>query len=426
MKELDFKLIFCALRHRNYRLFFSGQSISLVGTWMQKIAVSWLVYRMTNSVFMLGLVGFVGQIPTFVVAPFAGVIADRYSRQRLLLITQILSMVQAFVLSFLVLTHLITIWQLIVLSLFLGLVNSFDIPIRQSFTVEMIEEGGEDLGNAIALNSSMVNMAKLVGPSVAGILIAMVGEGMCFFINAVTYLAVIASLLAMNVRQRYREIKKTHIMQELKEGLSYVLKFEPIKHILILLGVVSLMGHPYLVLMPVFAKDILHGGPQSLGFLTASSGVGALTGALYLASRRTVRGLLGRIIARASNMFGFAIIAFSFSRILWLSMVLLLFAGFGMMVQMASSNTVLQTIVEESKRGRIMSFYAMAVMGMTPFGSLLAGTLASKIGAPNTLLVGGISCLAGAFIFTKKIPVLRQKIRPIYIKKGIILEEVAN
>jgi MFS family permease len=422
VKRLDLKLVFCALRHRNYRLFFCGQGISLIGTWMQKIAVSWLVYRMTNSVFMLGIVGFVGQIPTFIVAPFGGVIADRYNRHRLLLITQILSMAQAFVLSFLVLTHSVAIWQLIVLSLFLGLVNSFDIPIRQSFTIEMIEEGGGDLGNAIALNSSMVNIAKLIGPSVAGVLIAMVGEGMCFLINAFSYFAVIISLLAMSIRLHHREIKKTHIIQELKEGLSYALKFTPIKYILSLLAVVSLMGHPYLVLMPVFAKDILHGGPQTLGFLTASSGVGALTGALYLASRRTVRGLLGRIIAKASNIFGFAIIAFSFSRILWLSMVLLLFAGFGMMVQMASSNTVIQTIVDESKRGRVMSFYAMAVMGMTPFGSLLAGSLASRIGASTTLLVGGVCCLAGAFIFTNKIPALRREIRPIYIEKGIISE----
>jgi MFS family permease len=248
---------------------------------------------------------------------------------------------------------------------------------------------------------------------------------MCFLVNALSYFAVIISLLAMNIRPHRREIKKTHIIHELREGLSYALKFTPIKHILILLGVVSLMGHPYLVLMPVFAKDILHGGPQTLGFLTASSGVGALTGALYLANRGTVRGLLGRIIARASSMFGFAIIAFSFSRLLWISMVLLLFAGFGMMVQMASSNTVLQTIVEESKRGRVMSFYTMAVMGMTPFGSLLAGSLASKIGAPNTLLVGGACCVAGAFLFTKKIPLLREKIRPIYIKMGII-SEIAN
>lgn len=419
---MNFTRMFCSLRHRNYRLFFAGQSISLIGTWMQKIAVSWLVYRLTGSVFMLGIVSFIGQLPTFVVTPFAGVIADRHNRHHLLIITQILSMAQAFALAFLVLTQTVAIWQLIVLSLFLGTVNSFDIPIRQSFTVDMIEEGGENLGNAIALNSSMVNIAKLIGPSVAGILIAMVGEGMCFLVNALSYLAVIVSLLAMNVRPRKREIKETKIVQELKDGFNYALKFTPIKYILILLAVISLMGHPYFVLMPVFAKDILHGGPQTLGFLMASSGVGALLGALYLASRRSVRGLLGRIITISATIFSLAIIAFSFSQNLKISMPLLLFVGFGMMVQMAASNTILQTIVEENKRGRIMSFYTMAFMGMTPFGNLLAGSLASRIGAPDTLLIGGLCCLAAVFIFIRKIPVLKNEIRPIYIKKGIISE----
>lgn len=419
---MNFTRMFCSLRHRNYRLFFAGQSISLIGTWMQKIAVSWLVYRLTGSVFMLGIVGFIGQLPTFVVTPFAGVIADRHNRHHLLIITQILSMAQAFALAFLVLTQTVAIWQLIVLSLFLGIVNSFDIPIRQSFTVDMIEDGGESLGNAIALNSSMVNIAKLIGPSVAGILIAMVGEGMCFLVNALSYLAVIVSLLAMNVRSRKREIKETKIVQELKDGFNYALKFTPIKYILILLAVVSLMGHPYFVLMPVFAKDILQGGPQTLGFLIASSGVGALIGALYLASRRTVRGLFGKIITISATIFSIAVIAFSLSRDLKISMVLLLFVGFGMMVQMAASNTILQTIVEENKRGRIMSFYTMAFMGMTPFGNLLAGSLASKIGAPSTLLIGGLCCLAAVFIFIRKIPLLKKEIRPIYIKKRIFSE----
>jgi len=419
-KLTNLGLIFRALKHRNYRLFFGGQSISLVGTWMQQIAVGWLVYRLTNSAFLLGIVGFVGQIPTFLFTPFAGVIADRHNRKNMLVITQTLAMLQAFILSLLVLTSSIQVWHLIVLSAFLGIINSFDIPIRQAFTVEMIENK-EDLGNAIALNSSMVNAARLIGPSIAGVLIAYFGEGICFLLNAISYIAVIISLIAMKIAPRKTRLQNRHILHELKEGFVYAFNFAPIKSILMILALVSLMGVPYQVLMPVFARDIFHGGPKTLGFLVAMSGVGALTGAIYLAARKSVLGL-SRIIALSSGLFGLGIIAFSISKVLWVSMFLILLCGFGMMVQMASSNTVLQTIVDEDKRGRIMSFYTMSFMGMAPFGSLLAGSLASKIGAPNTLFLGGICCIIAAVMFARKLPLIREKIHPIYAKKGIIPE----
>ena len=387
---------------------------------MQQIAMSWMVYRLSNSLFLLGIVGFSGQIPTFLLAPLAGVIADRHARHRLLLITQALSLLQAVVLTVLVLTHTIVIWHIVVLSIFLGLVNAFDIPTRQAFTVEMIENR-QDLGNAIALNSSMVNAARLLGPSIGGILISLVGEGVCFFLNALSYLAVIIALCMLRITPKRPKTVTTRVGRELKEGFAYAFGFAPIKYILFLLALISLMGVPYQVLMPFFARDVFHGGPRILGFLMAMSGLGALTGALYLAGRKSVLGL-GRIIALTAGLFGAGIICFSLSRILWLSMFFVLLAGFGMMVEMASSNIILQTIVDEDKRGRIMSFYTMAFMGMAPFGSLLAGSLASMVGAPQTLLLGGSCCIAGAFVFALKLPSLRKEIRPIYVEKGIIPE----
>ncbi len=419
---MNIKLIFRALRYRNYRLFFSGQVISLTGTWMQQIAMSWLVYRLTNSALLLGLVGFLGQIPSFFLTPFAGVIADRHNRQRILLITQFLAMLQALVLSVLVLTKSVQVWQIIILSMVLGLVNSFDLPVRQAFTIEMIENK-EDLGNAIALNSSMVNIARLIGPSLAGVIIATFGEGPCFLINALSYIAVIISLLMMKITQKKVREAHQHVLHELREGFRYAFNSVPIKHILILLSLVSLTGVPYQVLMPVFAKDIFHGGPKTLGFLMAMAGFGALMGAIYLAARKSVVGL-GRIIALAALSFGVGVSIFSFSKDLWFSLFMICFAGFSMMVQMAASNTILQTIVEEDKRGRIMSFYTMSFMGTTPFGSLLAGSLASKIGAPHTLFLGGVCCIIGALVFFRKLPLIREKIRPIYVEKGIIPEMV--
>jgi MFS family permease len=394
---MNFRETFRALQYRNYRLFFGGQSISLVGTWMQAIAMSWLVYRLTNSAFLLGIVGFLGQLPAFLFMPFAGVFADRYNRHRILLVTQSLAMLQALVLTVLVFTNTIAVWHIIVLSVCLGLINAFDMPVRQAFTVEMIEKR-EDLGNAIALNSSMVNVARLVGPSVAGILIAVAGEGVCFLLNALSYCAVIASLLALKIVPRVTSSSHNHVLYDIREGFRYVFNFGSIRAILLLLSLVSLMGVPYQVLMPVFARDIFHGGPKTLGFLMAMAGGGALTGALYLAGKKNTVGL-ERLIPAAAVIFGFGILAFSFSRVLWFSLLVIFISGFAMMVQMAASNTVLQTIVEEDKRGRVMSFYTMSFMGMVPFGSLLAGSAASTLGAPRTLFLGGIICIIGAMVF---------------------------
>ena len=410
--------IFRALAHRNYRLFFSGQSISLVGTWMQQIAVSWLVFDLTHSAFLLGIVNFASRIPTFLLASFAGVLVDRWNRHRILVVTQILSMIQALVLAYLVLSGRIVVWQIICLSLILGLINALDIPSRQAFVIDMVETK-EDLGNAIALNSSMVNGARLIGPSIAGLLIATLGEGVCFLLNGLSFMPVIASLLAMKIRPDVSARKNTRVLQELKEGVRYAFGFPPIRSVLLLLALVSFMGMPYTVLMPIFAEQILHGGPQALGFLMGVTGVGALAGAMFLASRKNVLGL-GRIIVFASSVFGLGLIAFSLSRVFWLSMVLMPITGFGMMVQMTSSNTILQTIVEEDKRGRIMSFYTMAFMGMVPFGSLFAGSVAHTIGAPATVAIGGIACIVGSIAFARKLPSIRKMVRPIYIEKGIL------
>ena len=415
-----FKLVFRALQHRNYRLFFGGQGISMIGTWMQQIAINWLVFRLTHSALLLGVVGFTSRIPTFVFAPFAGVFVDRWNRHRLLVTTQVLAMLQAFALAFLVLSGNVQVWHIIVLSLVLGLVNAFDVPVRQALVVNMIERR-EDLGNAIALNSSMVNGSRLVGPSIAGFLIATVGEGICFLLNGVSFIAVIISLLAMDLPRQPKKAQGSHPWHDLKEGFSYAFGFPPIRSILLLLALVSLMGMPYAVLMPIFAENILKGGPQAFGFLLGATGVGALAGAIFLASRKTVLGL-GRIIVMASSVFGIGLVSFSLSRIYSLSLALMVLTGFGMMVNMTSSNTVLQTIVEEDKRGRVMSFYTMAFMGMVPFGSLLAGSLAHTIGAPVTVLIGGLSCMLGSFLFARQLPMLRKMVRPIYVQKGILLE----
>lgn len=387
---------------------------------MQRIALAWLVYRLTNSAFLLGAVGFAGQIPTFILAPVAGVFADRWNRRKVLIVTQSLAMTQALILSALVLTGTLVIWHIFVLSMFLGVVNAWDTPVRQAFMVEMVEKK-EDLSNAIALNSSMVNSARLLGPSLAGILIATVGEGICFLLNCISYLAVIAALAAMIIAPRDSARKRSGVWSGLTEGFTYAFGFAPMRSVLLLLALVSLMGMPYTVLMPVFAKDILHGGPHTLGFLMGASGVGALGGAVYLASRKSVLGL-GKIIPLAAGLFGLGLIAFSRSHLLPLSILLMLATGFGMIVEMAASNTVLQTIVDDDKRGRIMSFFTMAFMGMTPFGSLLSGFLAGIIGAQNTLLLGGAACLIGAAVFAGKLPELRKLVRPIYVQKGIVSE----
>ncbi len=409
-----------ALRSRNYKLFIGGQGVSLVGTWIQQIAMSWLVYTLTHSAFLLGLVGFSSQIGMFLLSPIAGVVADRLNRHRMLVATQSLAMLQAFALGALVLTHAVAVWQIVALSLFLGVVNAFDMPTRQAFLIEMIEDRA-DLANAIALNSSMVNGARLVGPAVAGLLIATAGEGACFMINGVSYLAVIAALAAMRLAARPPRGPARRIGQELREGFAYTFGFGPTRDIILLLALVSVAAMPYSTLMPIFAVQLLHGGPSTLGFLSAAAGVGALAGAVALASRRSVRGL-GRWIPIACGGFGAALIGFAFSRSLALSLLLQALVGLAMLTHLAVSNTILQTIAGDEWRGRVMSFYGMAFMGMMPFGSLLAGVLAHHIGAPRTVALGGAVCIAGAAVFAARLPALRRLVRPIYRERGIIPE----
>jgi MFS family permease len=413
-----FGLVFRTLRYRNYRLFFAGQCISLIGTWMQSVAMSWLVYRLTDSVFLLGVVGFAGQFPTFLFSPLAGVFSDRWNRLRTLVMTQTLSMLQALVLAILVLTGTVAVWHIVLLSFFLGCVNAIDIPSRQSFVIDMIEDK-KDLGNAIALNSAIFNGARFIGPSVAGILIALVGEGICFFLNGMSYMAVIAALLSMKLTPLAPKKKKAGVLQELKEGLNYVYGFKPIRYILLLLALTSFMGVPYAVLMPAFVRDILHGGPHTLGFLMSATGAGALMGAIYLAARRSVLGL-GRIISLSAGIFGAGLIGLSLYPVFGFSLVLMFIIGFGVMIQVASSNTLLQTIVDDDKRGRVMSFFAVSFMGMAPLGSLMAGTTARWAGITNTIMIGGICCIMGAILFSRQLTLLRSIVRPIYVKKGIV------
>lgn len=384
----------------------------------------WLVYHMTGSAFLLGLVSFAGQIPTFLLAPLGGVVTDKFSKYRVLLITQIISLIQALILAVLALTGVIQIWQIVVLSIILGCVNAFDVPSRHSFVIEMVEKK-EHLGNAIALNSMIFNGARLIGPSIAGMMLATTGEGVCFLINAISYVFVVISLLLMHVQKKEVIRKPGNIFDEMKEGFNYTFGFAPIKHLLILLGVVSLMGSSYQVLMPVFAKEILHGNSSTFGFLMGAAGLGALAGAVFLASRETVL-KLGRIIPAAAAIFGVGLIALSMTKYLPVSLLLMIIIGLGLMLHTASSNTILQTITDDDKRGRVMSFYSLAIMGTAPFGSLLAGSLAKIVGTPVTILVGGISCIIGAFFFFKKLPELKRIVRPVYVRMGLISEIVTG
>ncbi len=412
-----------ALRHRNFRLFFGGQSISLIGTWMTRIATSWLVYRLTGSALLLGTVSFAGQIPTFLFSPLAGVWVDRLDRRQVLIWTQTLSMIQSLALAALTLSHQITIHWILGLSVMQGIINAFDMPGRQSFMIQMVNDK-RDLSNAIAINSSMVNMARLIGPSLAGMLIAVTSEGWCFLIDGISYIAVIVSLLMMHLPAARSMRKTSSTLTDLKAGWTYVSQFLPIRTILLLFAVVSLMGMPFVVLMPIFAAKVLHGGPHTLGFLMGAMGVGALVSALALAARKSVKGLV-RMIPMAAAVFGIGLIGFGLSRVFWLSMIMVMIAGAGMMQGMAGSNTVIQTIVSEDKRGRVMSYYTMAFVGMAPFGSLLAGALAHAIGAPWTVVLNGAAVLLGAAWFSTQLPAVRREIRPIYRELGILPPESA-
>jgi MFS family permease len=425
-----------ALKHRNFQLFFSGQLISLIGTWMQTVAQSWLVYRLTKSSLLLGEVGFASQIPVFLVAPIGGMVADRINRHRIVIATQTASMILALILATLTLFNVVTVKEIFVLAALLGVVNAFDIPGRQSFLVDMV--GKEDLMNAIALNSSMFNGARVIGPAIAGILVAKIGEGWCFFANGVSYIAVIVGLLLMNV-QNVQRPKSDSPVADIVEGFRWVSSTGPIRMLLLLLGLVSLVGMPYAVLMPVFADKILHGGASGLavflqakdpgavrlGVLMGATGVGALLGALTLALRSGVRGL-GRLIVITCAGFGLSLIVFAASKNFWLSTVLLIPVGFCIMLQMACSNTLIQTMVPDVLRGRVMSLYSMMFMGMAPFGALLGGAIANRLGAPWTIAIGGIASVIGAILFGRKLPVFRGEARQLIIAQAVAGGEPAE
>ncbi|HEV2340397.1 MAG TPA: MFS transporter [Candidatus Acidoferrales bacterium] len=411
-----------ALRHRNFQLFFSGQLISLIGTWMQTIAQAWLVYRLTNSSWLLGLVGFLGQIPVFLLAPVGGTVADRWNRQRVVIGTQTSSMILAFILAWLTLANVVRVWEIMMLAALLGAVNAFDIPARQAFLVDMV--GKDDLMNAIALNSSMFNGARVIGPAIAGILVAGIGEGWCFFANGVSYIAVIAGLFLMRLKLLEKKSQGSPI-EHIVEGFKFVHRTRPIWALLLLLGVVSLVATPYSVLMPIFADRILHGGARALGVLMGAAGVGALMGALTLAMKRGLKGL-SRWVAFSCAGFGVSLICFAFSKNYLLSILLLVPVGFAVMLQMASSNTLIQSMVPDDFRGRTMAVYSMMFMGMAPLGSLFAGGLAAKIGAPWTLAIGGLGAIAGAAVFARHLPKLRVEARELLIAQGMAGGEPAD
>ncbi len=403
-----------ALRHRNFQLFFSGQLISLIGTWMQNIAQSWLVYRLTGSALLLGSVGFAGQIPVFLFAPLGGIAADRFNRRTIVIGTQTASLLLAFILAALTLYNRVQVWQIFLLAALLGVVNAFDIPGRQSFLVDMV--GKDDLMNAIALNSSMFNGARVIGPAIAGILVAKIGEGWCFFANGVSYIAVIVGLLMMRVSSPARAVGASPL-EHMMEGFRFVNRTAPIRALLLLLGVVSLVGMPYVVLMPIFADQILHGGARALGILMGATGVGALLGALTLAFREGVKGL-GRWVGWCCAGFGLSLILFAVSHNFWLSVILLLPVGYTMMLQMACSNTLIQVMVPDDLRGRVMAVYSMMFMGMAPIGALLGGAIADRLGAPLTVGIGGLASVAGAIWFAMQLPKIRVEARQLIIAQA--------
>jgi MFS family permease len=409
-----------AFRHRNFRLYFSGQSISLIGTWVQQIALGWTIYELTRSSLLLGIVSFAGQLPLFLVTPLAGVLVDRWNRHRTLIVTQSLSLLQALVLALVVATHVLAVWNLIALNLFAGTILAIDLTARQAFIVDMVGSGA-DLPNAVALNAFVINGGRMLGPAIAGLLLTIVTPAVCFFLNAISYLPVIAALLAMRVKRTTQVMAQSRAVDDLVEGVRYSWEFPPIRAVLLLVALVSLLGMPYAVLMPIFAAEVLHGGAHTLGWLMTAPGIGALIGTIYLASRKTIMGAGVRIAAGAIT-FGAGLMLLGLARNQTVALSGLALAGLGMIVQLATSNTTLQTIVEDDKRGRVMSLYTMAVMGVTPFGSLFGGALAHHIGVPATFLIGGALCTVGGIFFATKIPVLRPMVLPIYVRKGIIPE----
>ena len=411
-----------AWKNPNLRLYFGGQIVSMIGTWMQQMALSWLIYRLTNSIAMLGIVAFATQAPSFFMTPIAGMVADRVNKHRMVIVTQIFAMIQAGLLAALVLTGHNEIWQLIVLGIFSGLINAFDMPGRQAFLVDMLDDRSQ-LPNAIATNSSIVTLTRLIGPSVAGILIAKAGEGVCFLINAVSYIAVIAALLFIRTHATtHKKPDGQTFLAGLQEGFTYAFGFKPIRALILLMALVSLVGMPFSTLMPAFAKDVFHGNAATLGFLTAASGVGSLAGAILLGSRKGVLGL-GRWIVLACACFGVGLIGFGCCSYFPLTLLTLAVAGCGGMVQIASCNTLIQTIVDEDKRGRVMAIYTMAFIGLAPVGSVVAGAVAEKIGPSTTVVISGVLCIILAAVFATKLRDIRKEVRPIYVEQGIIEAE---
>ena len=413
-----------AFRHRNFRLYFSGQSISLIGTWVQQIALSWTIYQLTHSSFLLGLVSFAGQLPLFILTPFAGVLVDRFNRHRILIVTQSLALLQAFVLALVVSTGTLQVWNLIALNVFAGSVLAVDLTTRQAFIVDMVGSG-DDLPNAVALNAFVINGGRMLGPAIAGLLLTVVSPAVCFYANAISYIPVIAALIAMRVNEHKHPPAGSSAIEDLIEGIKYAAGFPPIWTVLALVAVVSLAGLPYAVLMPILAAEVLHGDAHTLGLLMTAPGLGALGATIYLASRKSILGA-GARIASGAILFSAGLIAVGLSRTLPIALVALGFVGLGMIVQLATSNTVLQTIVHDDKRGRVMSLYTTAVMGMAPFGSLLGGAVAHQIGVQLTLMCGGIVSLGAGLLFAIRIPALRPMVVPIYVRKGIIIPEVAE
>jgi MFS family permease len=409
--------LFRSLRHRNFRLFFSGQIISLVGTWMQTIAEAWLLYRLTHSSVLLGVLGFMNQIPIFLLSPLGGLVADRWPRQRVVIATQVSSMMLAFILATLTLTGRIVVWEIITLSTLLGVVNAFDVPARQSFLIEMV--GREDLLNAIALNSSMFNGARVAGPAIAGLLVAWIGEGWCFLSNGISYIAVIAGLLMMHVENPLTAHDGASPMEKMREGFRFVRHTVPIRTLLILVGLISLVAMPFSVLMPIFADKILNGGASAYGNLMGAVGLGAMFGALAIAMRKELKGL-GNVVAASAVGLGLALILFGPSRWYWFSLLALALSGVSMMMLFTSSNTLIQAMVPDQLRGRVMALYSMMFLGMSPFGALAAGTLAAHIGAPITVVMGGLASLTGGVIFARKWPAMRGPARELVAAQGMM------
>ncbi len=417
---MNLKRIFTSLHSRNYRLYFFGQGVSLIGTWMQHVALSWLVYRLTGSVFLLGLIGFTSQIPTFILSPFLGVVTDRHNRLKLMTFAQFLFLLQALAMTLLVMFDVIQVWQIIALSLVFGVITAIDAPTRHSLVVDLIDKP-EDLGNAIALNSAIFNASRLIGPAIAGIAIAMVGEGICFLMNTLSFVAVIYALLSIKLPPKKVVSSSNSFKKSFTEGFQYTFRSMPIRTLIIHLSILSLMGISFIVLLPAYAKEILGGGAETLGFLMSALGAGALTGALYMAGRNSAFGL-SKIIAGFSILMGMVVLLAAFSTNTFVSLMLFYFGGLSMILSIAAINTLIQTISEDNKRGRVMSFYSMALMGISPIGNLIAGTMASKIGIPVTLIISGAITVVAGIWFLYNRNTLRNQLRPIYVEKGLLEE----